>query len=75
MVNFLGDMTVNSVGSGAVMHPYHSQRGEFFDGGVAAMARGVIGTGSGFCVEWRTAGGVQFLFVGSFLLVLAKISF
>ena len=49
-------MAVNSVGSGAVMLPYRSQRARFLGGG-AAVARGVIGASSGFCVGWRTAGG------------------
>ena len=41
----------------------------------SAVARGVSGAGSGFRVEWCTAGGIQFLFFGSFLLVLAELSF
>ena len=47
---------------------------EFFCG-VATMGRGICGTGSGFRVVWRAAGGVWFLFFGEFLLVLAGLLF
>ena len=39
---------------------------------------GVFGAGSGFRVGWRAAvelGGVRFLLLGGFVLVLAKFSF
>ena len=41
----------------------------------SVLALGAIGAGSGFRVEGRTAGKVQFLFFKSFLLVLAVLSF
>ena len=39
------------------------------------MTRGVSGTSSIFCVKWCTAGGVEFLFFESVLVVLAKLLF
>ena len=37
-----------------------------------AAIGGVLGTGSGFCVGQCTAGNVQFVFSGSFLLMLPR---
>ena len=39
------------------------------------MARGIFETNSSFCVKWRAARGVKFLFFKNFLLVLAGLSF